>query len=218
MTTMAERNDQPRPEDLDAAKAADARERVGAGSGGEEPSEWDISDADVDAINEGIRGGSSGLGGSGSDLARLRQELAEERSRNLRLMADYQNFQRRAASNEVVARQMGVSSVVSSIATVLDHFDIALSQTSTKTDPQQIIDGVKLIREELVRSLNKHGVHVEAPGMNSLFIPGKHEAIMQQAADGVDPGHVVTTFQAGFILREGEVERVIRPAKVSVAP
>ena len=113
---------------------------------------------------------------------------------------------------------MGVSSVVSSIATVLDHFDLALSQTSTKTDPQQIIDGVKLIREELVRSLNKHGVHVEAPGMNSLFIPGKHEAIMQQAADGVDPGHVVTTFQAGFILREGEVERVIRPAKVSVAP
>ncbi|MFO0857109.1 MAG: nucleotide exchange factor GrpE [Phycisphaerales bacterium] len=216
---MAERNDQPRPEDLDAAKAADARDRAGAGSGGEESSEWDISDADVDAINEGIRAGSGSTGfAGGSDLARLRQELAEERSRNLRLMADYQNFQRRAASNEVVARQMGVSSVVSSIATVLDHFDIALSQTSTKTDPQQIIDGVKLIREELVRSLNKHGVHVEAPGMNSLFIPGKHEAIMQQAADGVDPGHVVTTFQAGFILREGEVERVIRPAKVSVAP
>ena len=42
--------------------------------------------------------------------------------------------------------------------------------------------------------------------------------VLRQAADGVDPGHVVTTFQAGFILREGEVERVIRPAKVSVAP
>ncbi len=211
MRPMAESNDQPRPEDLDTARAADARERAARGEA-PEPSEWDISDADGDAINGGLRGGASG------DSTRLRHELAEERSRNLRLMADYQNFQRRAASNEVVARHMGVSSVVSTIATVIDHFDIALSQTSTKTDPQQIIEGVKLIREELVRSLSKHGVHIEAPGVNSLFIPGKHEALMQQAAEGVDPGHIVMTFQAGFILRDGDVERVIRPAKVSVAP
>lgn len=215
MEPMAERNDHPRPEDLDAARAADARGGGAAGGKGDEPSEWDISDSDIDAINEATSGG---RGGSGTDASRLRHELAEERSRNLRLMADYQNFQRRAASNEAVARQMGVSSVVSTIATVLDHFDIALSQTSTKTDPQQIIDGVKLIRDELVRSLNKHGVQIETPGANAIFVPGKHEAIMQQAAEGVDPGHVVTTFQAGFILREGEVERVIRPAKVSVAP
>lgn len=206
MTPMAEHNDNPRPEDLDAADSRD-RHDASRGGQGDEQTEWDISDADVDAVNTG-----------NDSPAILRTELAEERSRNLRLMADFQNFQRRAKTNENVARQTGVSSVVSSIVTVLDHFDIALAQDTSKASAQQIVDGVRVIRDELIRSLARHGVHIEAPLANDLFVPGKHEAIMQQAAEGVDSGHIVATFQAGFILREGDVERVIRPAKVSVAP
>jgi molecular chaperone GrpE (heat shock protein) len=37
---------------------------------------------------------------------------------------------------------------------------------------------------------------------------------MQQAAEGVESGHIVSTFQPGYTLGE----RVVRPAKVVVAP
>jgi molecular chaperone GrpE (heat shock protein) len=51
-------------------------------------------------------------------------------------------------------------------------------------------------------------------------VPGIHEAIMQQAAEGVEPGHVAATLQTGYVLAGGGGgggERVLRPAKVSVA-
>ena len=46
---------------------------------------------------------------------------------------------------------------------------------------------------------------------------------MQQQAEGIEPGHVVSTFQAGYTLAGPSgsppgSERVLRPAKVAVAP
>jgi molecular chaperone GrpE len=53
------------------------------------------------------------------------------------------------------------------------------------------------------------------PCPGELFEPGKHEAVVQMAQPGVESGHIVQTFQAGYTLGEG---RVLRPAKVAVAP
>ena len=152
--------------------------------------------------------------------ARLEAELEEAKNRTLRLMADFQNYQRRALQNEVVAKQMGVAAVATTLTTVLDHFDTALAQTSTAASPEQILQGLRLIREELAKALGQHGVSIINPAPNELFEPGRHEAVMQQKAEGVDPGHVVTTFQAGYALAGsgGVPERILRPAKVVVAP
>ena len=150
----------------------------------------------------------------------LEAELEEAKNRALRLMADFQNYQRRALQNEVVAKQQGIASVAMTLTTVVDHFDTALSQTSASASPEQILAGLKLIRDELVKGLAQHGVTSISPAPNDLFEPGRHEAVMQQKAQGVDPGHVVTTFQAGYALSGsgGVPERVLRPAKVVVAP
>ncbi len=148
----------------------------------------------------------------------LVSELEDAKSRTLRVMADYHNYQKRALLNEQVARQAGVSSVAGSVFPVLDHFDLALAQDPSKASAQQIIDGVKVIREELLKALARHGVTVVAPAPGDLFEPGRHEAIMQQTAEGIGPGRIVATFQAGYILTESGSERVLRPAKVSVSP
>lgn len=205
---MPHDSDNPRPEDIDAARARDG----GRGEGTQpEPKEWDITDADFsDFAPEGV--------GSDQALARLQKDLADERTRTMRLMADYQNFQRRAASNERVARAQGVSAVVSSVVSVIDHFDLALAQDTSKASAQQIVDGVKVIRDELLRSLTRHGVQVVSPVPNDDFVPGRHEAIMQMPVEGIKSGHIALTFQPGFVLREGEQEFVLRPAKVAVAP
>jgi len=148
-------------------------------------------------------------------LAALTAELQDAKDRALRLMADYQNYQRRAFNNEEVAKQQGIASVVSSVVPILDHFDIALTQDPAKATAEQIIAGVRVIREELLKALVQRGVGVIAPQPNDQFNPGRHEAIMQQPAEGVAPGHIVSCFQAGYTLGP---ERVLRPAKVVVAP
>lgn len=148
-------------------------------------------------------------------LAQLTAELDDAKARALRLMADYQNFQRRSHLNEDVAKQQGIASVVSSVVPVLDHFDLALMQDPSKASAEQIIAGVRVIREELLKALAQRGVGVIAPQPNDEFNPGRHEAVMQQPADGIFPGHIVQCYQLGYTLGP---ERVLRPAKVVVAP
>lgn len=175
--------------------------------------EWDISDA---APIEG--GVSSELQ---AKVTKLEQDLAEANSRALRAMADFQNYQKRSLMNESIAKASGVAGVVTGVVTVLDHFDLALQQDMSKVTAEQLIGGVKVIREELIRVLQLHGVGIVNPKPGEDFVPGIHEAIMQQQSDGIAPGKVVATFQAGYTLAGGAAgggERVLRPAKVSVAP
>ena len=53
-----------------------------------------------------------------------------------------------------------------------------------------------------------------APQVGDEFNPGHHEAMLQQPAEGVEPGHVSLVMTTGYKLGD----RVVRPAKVGVAP
>lgn len=147
-------------------------------------------------------------------LAELEARLADAEAARLRALADFQNYQRRALANEQEAKVQGRTAVVQSMLTLLDHFDIALSQDHTKATAEQIVGGVRMIREEFIKVLQSHGVSLINPARGDEFTPGRHEAIMQQASEGVESGRVVSTFQMGYTLGE----RVVRPAKVAVAP
>jgi molecular chaperone GrpE len=148
-------------------------------------------------------------------IGQLVAELEDAKARTLRVMADYHNYQRRSLQNEDAARREGIAAVVASVVPVLDHFDIALSHTGCGEEGAQIMSGVRVIREELLKALAQHGVRVVSPAENDEFEPGKHEAVMQRAAEGIQPGRIVQVFQAGYVLG---TDRVLRPAKVVVAP
>lgn len=151
---------------------------------------------------------------------KLTAERDEAHQRYLRSLADFQNYQKRALQNEQVARAEGTGRVVRDVANVLDHFDLALKQDLAKLGPgaEQVLSGLRVIRDELMKTLAAHGVGLIAPAPDDEFTPGRHEAIMQQADPDVRPGHVVMTLQPGYTLTMAGVERVLRPAKVSVAP
>jgi molecular chaperone GrpE len=178
------------------------------------------------AEHEGCCGGACGQGEGAGDageccgdtvdakLAELEGKLVQAEAARLRALADFQNYQRRALANEQEAKVQGRTGVVQSLLSLLDHFDIALSQDHANATAEQILGGVRMIREEFIRVLQSQGVGLINPVRGEEFTPGRHEAIMQQAADGVPSGHVVSMFQMGYTLGD----RVVRPAKVSVAP
>lgn len=147
------------------------------------------------------------------ELAAAKAERDDLDSKWKRALADYQNFQRRAAQNEQEARRQGVTSVLHSVMPVLDHFDLALAQTPGDESARRILDGVTVIRTELLRALELHGVTVISPAPNAEFDPLRHQAVTHLPAEGVEPGRVASTFQVGYALGD----RVIRSAKVAVA-
>ena len=138
----------------------------------------------------------------------------ETQARLLRAAADHQNYQRRAANNEREAREMGVRGVVASLIPLIDQFELAMSQDPAKVPGETIVMGVKMIRDEFLRVLAAYGVAPIAPEVGDEFNPGDHEAMMQQPAEGVEPGRVSMVMSTGYKLGD----RVVRPAKVGVAP
>jgi molecular chaperone GrpE len=185
-------------------------------------------------------GGAEGGGGSGGDMSggegvdetaalidQLQAEIEGLRADQLRLtrerdeaqaawkhaLADFQNFQRRASQNEQTAREQGVRGVLHSVVPVVDHFEMALSLNPEASTAKQVIDGVSMIKDELVRALELHGVRAIRPAPGEAFDASAHKAIGQQPVPGVQPGSVALTVRIGYML-DG---RVVRPAEVLVA-
>jgi len=145
---------------------------------------------------------------------RLARDLADMEDRWKRALADFQNFQRRASGNEAQAHARGVRDACQGLLCVLDSLDLALSQDPQAVSAQQMHAAVGAIREEAAKALASQGVTAIDPSPGDAFDPAAHEAVMRQPARGVAPGHVSAIHQRGYAMGE----RVLRPAKVSVAP
>jgi len=144
----------------------------------------------------------------------LEEQLAQAKGDTLRAIADFQNLQRRTAEHEPRLRMNAAGGVVRQVIPVLDHFDLALAQDPSRMTVAAAMDGLRIVRGELIKALERSGVELIQPKPGDAFDPHRAEAIMQQPADGVATGHVSMLLQPGYLLGE----TVLRPAKVAVAP
>ncbi len=146
-------------------------------------------------------------------LAELRAELEEAVEARKRALADFANYQRRAAQNERLAVLGGEENVVRSVLGVLDHFELALDQDRAQMTVEQLLGGVRIVRDELIRVLETFGVQPIDPAVGEDFDPNLHQAVLQQPARDIAPNSIVSVLQAGY--KMGDI--VLRPAKVSVS-
>lgn len=146
-------------------------------------------------------------------LTSLRAERDGLQDKLKRMMADYQNFARRAEQNVVAARQQQLLEVAKQLVTVLDHFDHALGVDTQKTSAGDLLKGVNIVRDELMRTLSSFGVVRLDVQVGEAFDPNRHEALMRQADTDIEPNHVTAQLQPGYLLNGV----TIRPAQVSIA-
>ncbi len=151
--------------------------------------------------------------GQDAQLKELTARLDEALAARKRALADFANYQRRAAETEAQAAEAGVARVVRSLLGVLDHFDLALDQRSQEITLQQLLGGVKMARDELLKALASHGLQRLQPSVGEEFDPHRHEAVMREPAGDVASDHIVSVVQTGYMMGE----MVLRPAKVTVA-
>lgn len=145
---------------------------------------------------------------------RLQQERDEALDARKRALADYANFQRRAGENENRARDQGIAEIARSFIPVLDQFDFALGQNAADSTAESLLKGIAIVREEFLKALDQSGIAPIEPQVGDSFDPVRHEAMLQQPGEGVDPGHVSMVVQTGWSMGS----QVLRPAKVAIAP
>lgn len=145
-----------------------------------------------------------------SDM-RVERDALEDKLR--RTIADYQNFARRAEQNVVMARRQQLIDVAKQLVPVLDHFEHALAVDTEKISAADLLKGVGIVRDELMRTLASFGVQRLDVQAGEAFDPNRHEALMRQPGGKIESNHVTAQLQPGYMLNDV----TIRPAKVSIA-
>ena len=131
----------------------------------------------------------------------FRQVLVERdraREDRLRALAEVSNNQRRAVENERRIELGSRAAIMRRILPVLDQVDMALAQDFETVSTDQLAEGIRIAGDELVKMLTEHGVERIDPEPGEVFDPIRHEAILRQAADGVDSNHIVQIMQPGL--------------------
>ena len=149
---------------------------------------------------------------SEDSLAALQAKVVKLEESLLRAKADFQNLQRRAAAEHADAVRYANAELMKSLVKVVDDFERSLAAASKPENLPAVVEGVRLVYENLSKALTDHGLEpIEA--LHRPFDPKIHEALLHQPSDMHPPGTVIEQIAKGYRLRD----RVVRPAKVIVA-
>lgn len=140
------------------------------------------------------------------------RRIAELTDRYARAFADFENYKKRMARDQIDQAKYALESFLRELLPVLDSISRALEHAAEGTDRDQWIEGVALTRKQFVDVLTKAGVS-PIRSVGEPFDPAFHQAIAQKNSSEAEDGTVTEEVQKGFMLED----RVLRPAMVVVA-
>ena len=143
-------------------------------------------------------------------LEKANKELAELKDKYLRTLAEFDNYKKRTLKEKAELILNGGEKTVKAVLPVLDDFERALKDKSD--DPKAIKDGVTMIFNKFVKTLESLGVK-KIDTTDKDFDTDFHEAVAMVPGMGDDKkGKVIDCVQTGYTLND----KVIRHAKVAV--
>ena len=145
------------------------------------------------------------------DVAALKARIVELEDKNLRLMAEFDNYRRRTNKDKIDLMETAGEKIFTEMLSLIDDFERANSAMQKTEDVKSLREGVDLIYQKFINFLGKHDVHA-IETHNADFNTDEHEAITTFAAGEDKKGKVVDCTQKGYKLGD----KVIRFAKVVV--
>ncbi|MCX6208605.1 MAG: nucleotide exchange factor GrpE [Bacteroidetes bacterium] len=148
-----------------------------------------------------------------SEVEKLQAELAEQKDKFIRLMAEFENYKRRTSKERIELIQTAGKDVIISMLDVLDDVDRAEKQLQSTDDIAIQKEGIQLVFNKIRSNLSSKGLKA-MESINTDFDVEKHEAITEIPAPTEDlKGKVLDEVTKGYYLNE----KIIRFAKVVVA-
>ena len=137
------------------------------------------------------------------------EEIALLKDRHLRLLADFDNFRKRAEREREERARYALAEPLRDLMPVIDNLDRALAAKGSLEDLRR---GVEMTARQFEETLRRFGVTV-VPAVGERFDPRLHEAVSRLESDAVEAPTVVEEMQRGYKLHD----RLLRPAMVRVA-
>jgi molecular chaperone GrpE len=147
-----------------------------------------------------------------SELDQLKADLADQKDKYLRLMAEFENFRRRTAKERLDLIQTAGKDVIVSMLEVMDDCDRAEKQLNSADDIAVQKEGIQLVFNKVRSTLQSKGV-TAMESLHKDFNVELHEAITEiPVTDNKQKGKVVDEITKGYFLND----KIIRFAKVVV--
>ena len=145
------------------------------------------------------------------EVEALTARVAELEDKNLRMMAEFDNYRRRTNKEKLALMETAGEKIFTEMLALVDDFERAQEAMQKTEDIDSLRSGIELIHQKFITFLDKHDVHaIETENADSNT--DEHEAITTFAAGEEKKGKVIDCTQKGYKLGE----KVIRFAKVVV--
>ncbi|OGR20871.1 MAG: nucleotide exchange factor GrpE [Desulfobacula sp. RIFOXYA12_FULL_46_16] len=147
-----------------------------------------------------------------NEINALKEQLAGEKDRLLRLSAEFENYKKRKQREIDEFKKFANETIFRQILPVVDNLERAIASAETNSGEETLLEGVKLIHKDILKLLEMFNVKVVKAG-NEPFDPNFHQAVTRQETDEFPENTVTTVLQNGYLLHD----RLIRPAMVVVS-
>ena len=148
------------------------------------------------------------IDGLKKELEETKMSLAEQTDKYLRVVAEYDNFRKRAAKEKEGLYSDAYVDAVKELLPILDNLERAVGFA----DSGNLGEGVNMTLNMMKDILVKMGVE-EIETDNKEFDPNYHNAVMHVEDDNYGENTVIETFSKGY--KKGD--KIIRYAMVKVA-
>lgn len=147
-----------------------------------------------------------------NNLKEKSQQLEDQKQRVLRISAEYENAKKRLRKEKEDFVKFANEKLVSKLLNILDDFQRALDSAEQGHDLENVVEGVKMIKNQFFSVLKDSGLEkIKAKG--EKFNPNVHEAIDFTETDEYKEDIVTEVFQPGYLFKG----RLIRPSVVKIA-
>jgi molecular chaperone GrpE len=145
-------------------------------------------------------------------ICELEKELSESKDKQLRILADLENFKKRTYKELCDARAMSRIDAILPFLKVYDHFQLAVKASDENNSFDILHKGMDMILLEFSKAFDEIGLEkIEALG--AKFNPFYHEAAEERHSDDVPEGNVVEQWRCGYKIGD----KVIQAALVVVS-
>ena len=130
-----------------------------------------------------------------------------------RLQAEFENATKRMEKEKQQFMEYSNAKLIEEFLPILESFDNA-NQNINKIEfekKEEIVNGVKLIHNQFVEILKKHGIE-EMQTLGKKFDPQYHEALLQEKDENKEDQTILEEFQKGYLFKG----KVLRSAKVKI--
>ena len=144
------------------------------------------------------------------DIKKLKKDIEDLNNKNIRLLAEFDNFKKRNLEERRKILQYDGESLVVGVLPVLDDLDRTLSIKELKK-LKNIYSGIKMIKDKINKVLDEKGIKSYV-SVGEEFDTNFHEALMMKKSKKKS-GLILEEFEKGYLYHD----KVIRHAKVIVS-